>query len=354
MSHRPLIRSIFGSTWILIVIHLILTISVDAVSLQFFSKYLTISVTDPIIQELIASRAFQRLEKIHQYGIDHYCMPSKNSDYTRKEHSERVYEILRRFGANLDEQIAGLLHDTSHTVFSHVGDFVFGDGDSKDAYQDIHHIAILGRTDIASILQKNEYPLAMVDHKSGAYPMLEQELPDLCADRIEYILTAGILEDIITPEQAACALDDLAWDDHQCKWYAKSEHTALTFGYISLYNTEYVWGSAESQYYSYYVAQAIKHGLKTEFYSYNDIWHGTDDDIWQRLITSTDPTITALLQHIRTPAQTGDPLTRTLHRKFRGVDPLVAQSDGSFIRLTQLNPAYKQEFERVKKSIALF
>ena len=44
------------------------------------------------------------------------------------EHSLGVYLLLRRLGADRREQVAGLLHDISHTAFSHAVDFLISSG----------------------------------------------------------------------------------------------------------------------------------------------------------------------------------------------------------------------------------
>ena len=46
---------------------------------------------------------------------------------TRYEHSVGVMLLARRVGGGLREQVAALLHDVSHTAFSHVIDHVFHD-----------------------------------------------------------------------------------------------------------------------------------------------------------------------------------------------------------------------------------
>lgn len=51
------------------------------------------------------------------------------------DHSMGVFVILRARGAPLEEQIAGLLHDVSHTAFSHVGDWVYGKENQDKDYQ---------------------------------------------------------------------------------------------------------------------------------------------------------------------------------------------------------------------------
>lgn len=80
------------------------------------SFYGPIEVNEPVLLELIKCPAFQRLKHIHQYGVAYYT--THQEEYNRFDHSVGVFAILRKNGASLDQQISGLLHDVSHTVFS--------------------------------------------------------------------------------------------------------------------------------------------------------------------------------------------------------------------------------------------
>ncbi len=86
--------------------------------------YGTTTITEPVIQELMQSEAMQRLKKVNQYGASFYRFSHLTTN--RFEHCVGVYLLLRKFNAVTEEQVAGLLHDVPHTVFSHVVDFVFG------------------------------------------------------------------------------------------------------------------------------------------------------------------------------------------------------------------------------------
>lgn len=141
-------------------------------------------VNEPVLVELMQSRAMQRLKGIAQYGVPDAYYHLKN--YSRFEHSVGVMLLLRKLGASLEEQIAGLLHDVSHTAFSHVVDWVLGDGKTEN-YQDEQHEAVMKRSDVPKILKRHGLAVdAVMDyHRFG---LLERELPDLCADRLDYAL----------------------------------------------------------------------------------------------------------------------------------------------------------------------
>jgi len=123
-------------------------------------------VNEPVLCELINSNAFNRLKGVNQYGIVRYIHQSK-LPYTRYTHSLGVFFLLRRYGATIEEQIAGLLHDVSHGVFSHVTDLVMEKShvidQTKDAYQDKKHLWILSQTDVPDILAKYGIPLGSVN-----------------------------------------------------------------------------------------------------------------------------------------------------------------------------------------------
>src|SRR3954449_11375126 len=106
------------------------------------------AVDDPKTVALIECPTFQRLKGIRQAGPSAFAFPFKT--VTRYEHSLGVYTLLRKLGAGPREVIAGLLHDVSHTAFSHAVDFVV-----SSAEQD-HHEALkpefLGRPDVIQAL----------------------------------------------------------------------------------------------------------------------------------------------------------------------------------------------------------
>lgn len=88
----------------------------------------------------------------------------------------------------MEEQIAGLIHDLSHGTFSHCLDYVFDEGDQKaQSHQDNIFDDFVKKTDIPQILEKYGISLDTVLDDTR-HPLKENNLPDLCADRIDYSL----------------------------------------------------------------------------------------------------------------------------------------------------------------------
>lgn len=147
--------------------------------------YWNFEIQDPIIIELINSPTLQRLKWIDQTWYFHPYFPGYSS---RFDHSMGVYLLLKKYWAPLEEQIAWLIHDVSHGAFSHCLDYVFQSGDQKQQdHQDNIFESFIKKTDIPSILKKYNIGIEYIlDDKN--FPLKETNLPDLCADRIDYSL----------------------------------------------------------------------------------------------------------------------------------------------------------------------
>ncbi len=106
------------------------------------------TIEDPGILELIDCPTFQRLKGVRQAGPS--ALAFRFKDVTRFEHSLGVFLLLRRLGADRRAQVAGLLHDISHTAFSHAVDFVISSRE-QDHHERLKPL-MLDRPDIARAL----------------------------------------------------------------------------------------------------------------------------------------------------------------------------------------------------------
>lgn len=93
--------------------------------------YGKIEVNEPVLVEIINSYELQRLKEISMAGYYPGCPEFNNPEYNRYNHSVGVLLLLRRYGASLAEQIAGLIHDVSHSAFSHTIDYIKKDQEGE-------------------------------------------------------------------------------------------------------------------------------------------------------------------------------------------------------------------------------
>ena len=140
-------------------------------------------ITEPVFLDLLRHPALLRLHGVAQHGLPEQWFPEMKT-FSRFEHSVGVFLLLRKLGAPLKEQVAGLVHDVSHTVFSHVIDRVYK---TKRSYQDTIHEKYLLISGLAQVLAMHGFDYQEIA-RYKQFTMLEQSLPQLCADRVDYAL----------------------------------------------------------------------------------------------------------------------------------------------------------------------
>lgn len=106
--------------------------------------------TNQLLEELINTSTVQRLKNIHQGGASYLVNPKWN--VTRYEHSIGTMIFISMMSGSIEEQIAGLLHDISHTAFSHVIDFAL-DNKKEDYHEEVFN-HVVENSQIPNILKK--------------------------------------------------------------------------------------------------------------------------------------------------------------------------------------------------------
>jgi HD superfamily phosphohydrolase len=160
-----------------------------------------------IFKDLLETKALKRLAGIHQSGAIFLVNPDLS--HSRLEHAIGVTLLIRLLGGNELEQIAGLLHDLSHTAFSHVGDYVFEN--TAENYHEQIFADVLTNSEIPAILATYGYHSNQII--DGEFPILEQPLPNLCADRLDYTLRDAVHARLISRQTAKSFLQYLSLND---------------------------------------------------------------------------------------------------------------------------------------------
>lgn len=160
---------------------------------------------DKVLEELILSKPVQRLKGVHQAGAS-YLMNEK-WNVTRFDHSVGAMLLIKKLGGSVEEQIAGLLHDVSHTVFSHVIDYVF-DNENESYHEEIFS-SVVKNSEIPAILSKHGYNYEDILLDDSKWTLLEKSAPELCADRVDYTLRDMFTYGYISLEEVHSFLEDL-------------------------------------------------------------------------------------------------------------------------------------------------
>lgn len=308
-------------------------------------------VEDPLIIELIKSPEMQRLKKINQYGIDYYVY--KPEKYTRFQHSICVYLLTKKYGGSTQEQIAALLHDVSHTAFSHSGDFLLKKDLRGDSYQDDIHYRFLDNSAIKNILKKYNLTTADVCHKNPEFKILDRPVPELCADRIEYNLYGSYIEGILTLTEIKSILNNLKYENDV--WYFDDIYSALLISYFALYLTDNRLAGSDNYARNCLFSEILVRALEIKIINLEDIHSSIDEIIWNRLTACNDSIINSKLVKLKNISNyyelDKEQYDVFIYPKFRALNPLI-KVENDFFRLTELNQAFNDDFEGLKARIS--
>ncbi len=114
--------------------------------------------------------------------------------YSRLDPSVGVALIIWHFTHDKTQTLAGLFHDISTPVFSHVSDFRKGDALTQTATEQPTVALIHADTRLAQLLAEDGLIVADIDDYHR-YPVADNEIPQLSADRLEYMFPSGMALD---------------------------------------------------------------------------------------------------------------------------------------------------------------
>ena len=162
------------------------------------------------LEKYIELPIMQRLSGIGLLcGTDWTSLYKNRFFYSRLDHSVGVALIIWNFTKDKTQTIAGLLHDISTTVFSHVSDFRKGDALTQTSTEEPTTKMILSDSALCKLLKSDGIePKDVVDYH--IYPIADNEIPSLSADRLEYMYPSGLaLDGSWTFEEIAKTYNDL-------------------------------------------------------------------------------------------------------------------------------------------------
>ena len=298
-------------------------------------------IKEQVLVELITSSTIQRLKKISQFGMpaEYFHLPI----FSRYDHSVGVLILLRRLGADIKEQIAGLLHDASHTAFSHVIDWVLGNP-SKEDYQDKMHFEFIKDSEIPYILARHGIEFSEVCNPKN-FSLLEKESPSLCADRVDYALREFELR--FSYEIASTCFKGVISKNGSMIFNSK-EPARLFADYYSKCQKEN-WGSDQAKTRYYILSEILKRAIFKEIVTMRDL-KKTDYEVIMLLENSNDDEILNGLNLLKNGFETEETEKDgiVLQKKFRYIDPEIF-IDSGIKKLSEIDLDYKNYLNKEQK-----
>jgi len=312
------------------------------------------NIDDPLALEIVNSKYFQRLKGIDQAGWpslwEKENYPMEEFEHSRFTHSLGVYFLLESFGSEREERIAGLIHDISHSAFSHTIDYVLAHGSpEKQSHQDNFHEEYISKTDIPEIFKKYEIDLKYIlDDKN--FPLKEKELPDLCADRIDYSLRTAVVFDEIDQKEAQKIVSDLRIIDS--RWVFSNYKSARQYtGLFDRLNKKYYSGLSTAIMFRS-VADYLQYALKKKYIEERGLYL-TDKEVIEKINIhlGQDKNLNVLWKRMNDKncfENNPNNFDVEVICKSRIVDPICL--DGNDIkRVSEIDPAWKKIVSRESK-----
>jgi uncharacterized protein len=294
-----------------------------------------------LLEELYASQAVQRLRSIYQGGITAFIKHERQT--TRLDHSVGVAALLQRLGAGIPEQAAGLVHDIAHTAFSHVIDFVFPN--HEHVYHEQNRECMVLGSDLPAILHAHGLDWRDIT-EAERWQLLEQPLPQLCADRLDYFLRDGVVDmGTFSAEDAHRLLDHLTV--RQGKIVVDDLDLARWLGDQFIELDDHCWCSVQEVGWYATMAQALRTALAAGIIAEAD-FGGTDAEVLACLSAAGNQEVDRWLvllrrdvDFVRVGADSADLVALP---KVRSVDPPVL-IEGRILPLSHLDEAFRRRRE---------
>ena len=140
-----------------------------------------------------------------------------NTFYSSLDHSIAVALIIWHFTHDKKQTLAGLFHDISTPAFKHCIDFLNGDPIKQESTEDLTTEFIKKSKDVMALLKRDGIKLAEIDNYH-IYPIADNDLPKLSADRLEYSLSNALyFFKLLTLDEVKEIYDDIEVEQNELK-----------------------------------------------------------------------------------------------------------------------------------------
>jgi hypothetical protein len=317
--------------------------------------------------ELLNCNALKRMEGVDQGGTTAYF--DRGYPFSRKEHMETTFAAVftHTLAKKLDQigketsrlnkietiigfyaSAAALIHDVSHSAFSHLGDVVKENnhGSYTQSMQDKEHITFLIQSDINTICKKYNVDIKFLD--PDLHRILEAPYGEMSADRF-YNINTALAYLMASKEDCQKMFKSLNFGlvpieengkiVKRHRWYFTDLIYAKQYGYYPLVFMTEIWNSYANFIEYRIFAEVIKHAISKKIINWKDFEKGTDAAIMKKLEESGNPFILYILNALKKEnfdsiytLYTGnepkqfDNYDEHKVSKFRGIDPLIYTS----------------------------
>jgi uncharacterized protein len=215
-------------------------------------------------------------------------------------------------------------------------------------FHEMQHHKFVEETGLSDLLHRLGYNSdELLDEKR--YSLLENNLPDICADRLDYTLRDSLHLQILSRQQVTKVIKGLKVIDNE--FVFTNEDSAFTYSFaFYLLNLMY-YGSPVEAHFNTNFGNLFKYAIKKKVLSEKD-WFSDDIKVVEKLQKSRNKKIQEELHKFNNRLvifEDRDDPDNILPKKIRIVDPKV-MSGKKLKRLSEISKVYKTILEEYKKT----
>lgn len=315
-----------------------LNIFIDSEYPSFLDKYLN-------------TKTLARLKYVTQFcGCDYTKLYNPLFLYTRFDHSLVVAHMTWHFSRDKKSTIAALLHDVGTPCFAHCIDYVFGDYLEQESSEKKITDIIKQDEELLQYLKEDNILIEELQDLSK-YPILENNSPKLCADRLDGVLhTCYIWVHTNTLKEIKEIYEDitvLTNKDGDLEIGFQILEIAAKFSNMNYTYAKELQGNKD-KYVMKYISEIVKKAVANEYIALEDLYNKKESeiiDIFRKYFPSWQlfEKATSLVKTEQEPTN----FYISFQSKKRNTIPLVKVEESSK-RITEVSEEVYQLYQELK------
>ncbi len=282
------------------------------------------------LEKYLSLPNIKRLKKIGYFcGMDFassaiYDFPTY---FSRFDHSLSVALLTYRFTKRKQDTLAALFHDISTPCFSHVIDYMNGDFEKQESTEKLTPMMLKKDDELQRFLKEDNLVVEdIIDFKK--FPIVDNNRPKLCADRIDGIIASAIFwTKKLSIEEMSSMIEDIQIyqnEDQEEELGFLSSSIAQKVIALNQIIDEYCHSSSDN-YMMMLLAKITKQMIQANQISYEDLYSYQEEALFEKIETYAEENnnIKQDLLQFKTCQKQEIPVTQLKKVKIRNIRPLV-------------------------------
>ena len=297
-------------------------------NLEYYLEQLENDKRPDFLEKYLKSPSLKRLQKVGYFcGMDYASKDIYDFEeyITRFDHSLSVSLMVYKLTKDEKATLAGLFHDIATPCFSHVIDYMNKDYEKQESTEALTETILEKDTYLKECLQKDQITLRDISNFKR-YPIVDNERPKVCADRIDGVILTGIgWTKNITQDDIHQIIKEICVEQNEQEEKEigfKTIYTARRVMEINHKINEYC-HSKEDNYMMQLLANITKYAIKKKIISYEDLYYLNEEELYSLLKEMEDKKLKEMLTEFETIQKKDIPRFDIPKIKERKLTPLV-------------------------------